>query len=152
MNNNPSSFTHSLLAGLAGATVLTAIHEAVRRQTSNAPRMDTYGRRALAKAIEFTGHEPPSAQALQTLALGGDIVGNALYFATIGIGPRQGGLLRGALTGAAAGVGAVTLGPLMNLGKAPARKTDQTAAMTIAWYTFGGLASAVVYRALRRAA
>lgn len=149
MSEQNASLTHSLLAGLAGATVLTAIHEIVRHQTSDAPRMDTYGRRALKKGIELTGHEPPSDDALQTLALVGDVISNAIYFSTIGVGEKQGGLLRGSLTGAAAGVGAVTLGPLLHLGKAPARKTDQTAAMTIAWYTFGGLASALVYKLLK---
>ena len=145
-----SSSSASLLSGLAGATVLTAIHESVRRMTSDAPRMDTYGRRALAKGIEAAGFEKPSDDTLQGIALGGDILANALYFSFVGVGDKKKSLTRGIVLGALAGIGAVVLGPMMGLGKKPARKTNQTVGMTILWYTLGGLASALVYRVIDR--
>jgi hypothetical protein len=46
-----------------------------------------------------------------------------------------------ALAAVAGGAGAVALG----LGTAPSKRTSATAAMTVAWYTPGGLVAGAVY-------
>ena len=143
----------ALGSGLAGAVTLNVIHETVRRvRPDDAPRMDTYGRRSIARGMEWVGVTPPSRDKLQGLALAGDLVSNSLYYALVGVGspdPRQ-ALIRGAALGAAAGIGAVVLPPLMGLGSAPSRRTPQTKAMAFAWYLAGGLAAAGAWSLLLR--
>ena len=103
----------SLAAGLAGATVLTAIHETTRRVTPDAPRMDILGERAITKMMRGAGRTPPRGKKVHRLALGGDIVGNSLYYAMVGSG--RDAWVRGAGLGLAAGIGAVLLPPVLGL-------------------------------------
>jgi hypothetical protein len=132
-----------LLSGLAGATVLTLIHETARRLHPDAPRMDTLGRRAIASGMEAAGLDPPDEDSLQAAALVGDLATNTLYYSFAG--PS---LAHGAAIGAVAGIGAVVLPPFMGLGHRPGARTPQTAAMTIAWYTLGGIVAAAAHKAL----
>lgn len=46
------------LAGMAGATVLTPVHQAAREYSSRAPRMDEVGMRALARIRGALGAPP----------------------------------------------------------------------------------------------
>lgn len=141
-----SKLTTVLLSGLAGAAALTVLHETVRRVRHDAPRMDTLGRRVIASGLEAAGLEVPPEDRLQAVALGGDVVANTLYYALACLGRPS--LARGAALGVAAGVGAVVLPPLMGLGSRPASRTPRTAAMTVAWYTAGGLAASAAHRAI----
>src|SRR4051812_22056230 len=143
---NDNKLTTALLSGLAGAAALTVLHETVRRVRSDAPRMDTLGRRAIAKGLEAAGLETPPEDQLQAVALGGDVVANTLYYSLACLGKPS--LARGAVLGAAAGLGALFLAPLMGLGSRPGARTPQTAAMAVAWYTAGGLAASATHRAL----
>lgn len=140
----------ALGSGLAGAAVLTVIHETVRRiRPEDAPRMDVLGRRAIARGMEMVGVEPPPATTLQGVALAGDLISNGLFYALIGAGSPRHTWLRGAALGLAAGIGGVVLPPLIGLGSHPSRRTPQTKGMTIAWYLLGGLAAAGVYSVTR---
>ncbi len=147
---NPSKETvvTPLLSGLAGAIVLTFIHETARRTVDEAPRMDTLGRRSLARGLEAVGIEPPPHDELQALALAGDIVSNTIYYALVGVGSPERALLRGAVLGGAAGIGAVVLPPLLGLGHRPRGVMPRTKAMTFAWYLAGGLAAGAAFRGL----
>lgn len=142
--------TEALTAGTAGAVALTLLHESARQVVDEAPRMDLLGMRAIASGLETAGAEVPSERPLRGLALAGDLVSNAAYYALVGTGRPEGAMTRGALLGLAAGVGAVVLPGPLGLGTAPSRRTPQTAIMTVAWYTFGGLVAGVVYRELGR--
>ena len=63
--------------------------------------------------------------------------------------PRpQNAVACGALLGLTAGVGALVLPGPLGLGEAPAKRTGGTAAMTLAWYTLGGLAAGLAYQLL----
>lgn len=139
----------AVAAGAAGAAALTLVHETVRRVRDDAPRMDVLGERAIAGGLRAAGVEPPAEPRLHQAALAGDLVSNTAYYALVGLGGPEGAVARGALLGLAAGVGAVYLPGPLGLGMAPSRRTPQTAAMTVAWYTLGGLAAGAVYRALR---
>ncbi len=119
MNEGGTRWANALLSGLAGATALTVIHESARRIHPDAPRMDTLGRRSIARGMEAVGLEPPAGEQLQTTALAGDVVSNTLYYSLIGLGGPSGSLARGAALGAVAGLGAVVLPPLMGLGHRP---------------------------------
>jgi hypothetical protein len=141
----------ALGSGLAGAAALTAIHETARRiDPDDAPRMDTYGRRAIAAGFRAVGAEPPHYEALQGMALAGDLLTNAAFYTLVAAGSptTETAWVRGAALGAAAGIGAVVLPPLMGLGRKPRGTTPATQAMTVAWYLAGGLAAAGMYHLL----
>jgi hypothetical protein len=123
-----NKITTALLNGLAGAVALTVLHETVRRVRSDAPRMDTLGRRALAKGLEAARLETPSEDRLQAVAMGGDIVANTLLYSLACLGKPS--PARGAALGALAGVGSLVLAPLMGLGSRPGSRTPQTTAMS----------------------
>jgi prepilin signal peptidase PulO-like enzyme (type II secretory pathway) len=139
---------HALLGGFAGAAALTVLHETARRLTARAPRMDILGRRALARGLESIGVEPPPRDQLQAMALVGDVATNGLMYTLVGVGSPESAHLRGALIGAAAGLGAVVLPPRLGLGHGPEGLSAETKAMTFAWYLFGGIVAAEVYRRL----
>ncbi len=147
-NSSKETLVTPLLSGLAGAIVLTFIHETARRTANEAPRMDTLGRRSLARGLEAVGIEPPPHDELQALALAGDIVSNTIYYALVGVGSPEHALLRGAVLGGAAGIGAVVLPPYLGLGHRPRGVTPRTKAMTIVWYLAGGLAAGAAFRGL----
>lgn len=146
-----SSLT-ALGSGLAGALALTAVHETVRQQVSTAPRMDILGMQAISKGLRALTFEPPHGKKLHDLALGGDIVSNALYFSMVGHGRPEGALLRGAMLGLAAGLGALALPKPMGLDPQPSNRTVPTQAMTITWYLLGGLAAGAMYQMLSKGA
>ena len=148
LNTSRSTVFTPLLSGLAGAMVLTFIHETARRTLDDAPRMDTLGRRSLARGLEAVGIEPPPHDELQALAFAGDIVSNTIYYALVGVGSPEHALVRGAVLGGAAGLGAVVLPPYLGLGRRPRGVTPRTKAMTFAWYLAGGLAAGAAFRGL----
>lgn len=138
----------SLAAGFAGAIALTALHEAARRlRPHDAPRMDVLGERGLRKILDLADLPQPAEGVAYTATMLGDILSNGLYYTLVGSGKHS--LQRGLLLGVAAGAGGVLLPGPMGLGEAPSNRTPQTQAMTVAWYTVGGLAAGAVAQALR---
>jgi hypothetical protein len=140
--------TDALLSGAAGAAGLTLLHETVRRAVPDAPRMDLLGERSIAAGLRAVGAKPPPEPHLHTAALVGDLVSNTAYYALVGLGGRDEAVARGGLLGLTAGLGAVLLPGPLGLGNRPSGRTPQTAAMTVAWYTVGGLIAGAVYRCL----
>jgi hypothetical protein len=112
--------------------------------------MDVLGRRAIAAGVRAVGGDPPSRAQLQGAALAGDLVSNAAYYSLVGLGGADGAVARGGLLGVVAGLGAVFLPGPLGLGTGPSRRTPQTAAMTVAWYTLGGLVAGAVYGCLQK--
>jgi len=139
----------SLAAGFAGAVALTALHETARRlRPHDAPRMDVLGERGLRKILRLADLPQPAEGPAYTATMLGDILSNGLYYTLVGSGKHS--VQRGLLLGAVAGAGGVLLPGPMGLGEAPSNRTPQTQAMTVAWYTVGGLVAGAVARALRR--
>lgn len=139
----------SLTAGLAGAVVLTAVHETVRRlRPADAPRMDVLGMRGLRKLLHKAEAPQPDDDTLFNITMAGDVFSNGLYYSLVGSGRHA--LERGLLLGLAAGVGGVVLPGPLGLGKAPSARTPQTKLMTVAWYTAGGLVAGAVAQVLRK--
>jgi len=137
----------ALASGLAGACVVTAVHETVRRLNPDAPRMDVLGMRSISKLMQKADLTPPQdKQELHTWALVGDVVSNSMYYSMAGTGKSA--WWRGAVLGAAAGVGAVVLPGPLGLGEEPSNKTTQTQALAIGYYLLGGLVAAAVGYAL----
>ncbi|MCC2546079.1 hypothetical protein LJY25_06460 [Hymenobacter sp. BT175] len=147
MKNQPS-FTHALVSGLAGAVALNLLHETVRHiRPDDAPRMDLLGMRALRQLLGKAEAPQPDHATLFNLTIAGDLLSNGLYYSLVGSGRNA--LLRGAGLGLAAGIGGVLLPGPLGLGTAPSGRTPQTKAMTVAWYTVGGLVAGGVSRLLR---
>lgn len=145
MTNQPASIPRALASGFAGAVALTLLHETVRHlRRDDAPRMDLLGMRALRKLLGKAGASQPNHQTLFNLTMAGDLLSNGLYFSLVGSGRNA--WARGAGLGLAAGIGGVLLPGPLGLGTAPSNRTPQTKAMTVAWYTFGGLVAAGVAR------
>lgn len=137
---------HAFISGLVGASSLTLVHEAARRVIPHAPRVDILGMRAIAQAMRAADQQPPPRQQLYWLALGSDILSNALYYSLVSVGSRRYIWQRGALLGILAGLGTVFLSPVLGLGRQPRQHTPATQLMTIAWYLIGGLAAAATAR------
>jgi len=139
----------SLAAGLAGAVVLTALHETVRRlRPHDAPRMDVLGMRGLRKLLHQADAPQPDDKTLFDMTMVGDVASNGLYYALVGSGRHA--VRRGLALGLAAGIGGVVLPGPLGLGEAPTNRTPQTQFMTVAWYTLGGLVAGTTARALRK--
>lgn len=141
------SLFKALGSGLAGALALTVLHETARQIMPDAPRADILGMRAIEKALVKSGEEPPPDDQLHRMALAGDIAANTLYYSLIGLGGKD-AWLAGPALGALAGIGAITLPGPLRLGEAPTERTPQTRAMTVVWYTAGGLVAALAYSLL----
>ena len=139
----------SLAAGFAGALALTALHEVARRlRPHDAPRMDVLGERGLRKILNLADLPQPTEGVAYTATMLGDILSNGLYYTLVGSGKHS--LQRGLALGVAAGIGGVVLPGPMGLGEAPSNRTPQTKAMTVAWYTVGGLVAGAIAQQLRR--
>ena len=139
---------NELISGSVGALALNLLHESVRQVVDDAPRMDLLGEQALTKGLTALGVSLPQQPELRALALAGDLVTNTAYYALTGLSKPQHAIATGTALGAAAGIGAVLLAEPLGLGSAPARRTPQTALMTVAWYAFGGLVAGLTYKAL----
>lgn len=112
--------------------------------------MDVLGMRALARGARAVDVEPPQGRRLYRATLAGDLAANTLYYAAAA--RSQSPIRTSAVLGAAAGVGALLLPPIMGLGRPPHVETWANRAMTVAWYTVGGLVAGAVGSRARSAA
>lgn len=139
-----SSTTESVIAGIAGAVTLTAVHQVAQRLYDGAPRMDVVGMRAM-KALRQRAAVPvPGRDTLYRQTLAGDLVSNALYYSLVGVGSAETRWARGAALGLAAGFGALVLPRPMGLGDPPHSERTANQVLTVAWYTVGGFAAAAM--------
>lgn len=140
----------NLVGGLVGAVALNILHEAAKRFDHDAPRIDLVGEEAVSKTMDNAGLAPFTGDSLYVAALAGDLISNALYYSTIGVGNKNNLLLRGAAIGLGAGIGALVITEPIGLSDAPITKTDKTKALTVAWYVFGGVVTALTIKLLRK--
>src|SRR4051812_46649313 len=105
--------------GVAGAAVLTLLHQTIKSLTPNAPRMDLLGMEVISKTMEKTGSDVPGKEELYDITLVGDMISNSLYYSMAGIGSEKQAIARGALLGLAAGFGAVYLPKPLGLNPDP---------------------------------
>jgi hypothetical protein len=139
----------ALATGAAGAATVTLAHEVVRQLVPDPPRMDRLGMVALARVLRATGASVPGAEKLRGYTLVGDLVGNALYYAPVGMSGKR-PLLRGLALGIAAGLGAVLLTPVLGLPRRHRGLTLRTKAITVGLYALGGVAAAAMSSLLDR--
>jgi hypothetical protein len=109
--------------------------------------MDMLGMQAIENGLRSLQVQPPQGKSLYEMALAGDLVSNALYYSMVAQGKPEGALLRGAMLGLAAGLGAVALPKPLGL-QPQINRTSATHAMTIGWYLLGGLVAGAAYQML----
>lgn len=141
----------SIISGLAGSLALTLLHETLKKNVELAPRMDLMGEQGVAKILSATGIPIPAEPELFNITMGGDIVGNAGYYALVSTTPKH-PLVAGAILGIAAGVGALKLPDKIGLNEEYSNATRKTQVLTMAIYLFGGLVAGLVYNSLHKKA
>ena len=140
----------NIIGGLAGAISLTLLHQAFAKTLVAAPRIDLVGEEALTKTLETVGIDAPEGKDLFNATLGADISSNAAYYTLVGLGNDKQLLMRGALYGLGAGLGALFFTKPLGLDEKPLTKSTQTKVMTVGYYLLGGIGAGVVIKTLRK--
>jgi len=141
--------SNALLGGLAGACAVTVLHQLIKKNDPEAPRMDLLGMESLTKLLDKAGIEKPQGQKLYYLTMGGDILSNSIYYSMAGVGNSK-TIFKGAASGLAAGLGAVFLPKHMGLNEKHSNKTRETQILAVLYYLTGGLVSSAVMKLLNR--
>jgi hypothetical protein len=142
--------TAVLAGGLAGTVTVASLHEALRRITPNAPRMDLLDMELVRKGLKAINKKQPSQEGLQRWAVGGELISDTAYYGLAGIGGKKSVWLRGALLGLVAGITAAVLPKSLHLHEQP-NKTLGTSLMTVGLYLAGGLAAAAMAQLVENA-
>lgn len=132
----------STIGGLAGACTLTLLNESVKRLDKDAPRMDLLGMNAVARLMKGNSFLTQTVDKLLPVALAGDLVSNSLYYSMADAEGEKKTLIRGALLGLGAGLGAVVLPKSLGLNEDATTRTLKTKILTVTWYVVGGLVAA----------
>jgi hypothetical protein len=137
----------NLFAGLAGAVALNILHESLKNKRDT-PRIDFLGEQALQKTVRYFGGNITDTDDLYKATLAGDLISNTIYYSWIAAGKRSHIWPKAIAMGLAAGIGAVTLPEPMGLNPKPVAKTDGIQTMTVGYYLFGALVTALVASSL----
>ena len=140
----------NLIAGFAGAVALNILHETLKHKSKNVPRIDLLGENALQKTLGFFGESIGNKDTLYKATLAGDIVSNTIYYSMIGAGEAKYIWPKALFLGLSAGVCAVKLPEPMGLNSRPVTKSDQVKALTVGYYIFGALVTALVLKKLNK--
>ena len=138
------------IGGLAGACALTLLNEGAKKLDKDAPKMDLLGMNAVARLMKGNSLATQAADTLFPIALAGDLVSNSLYYSMAEGGDKKNTMIRGALLGIAAGLGAVLLPERLGLDERPTGRTTKTKLLTISWYLIGGLVAAAAMNAMEK--
>jgi hypothetical protein len=96
--------------GLAGVTTISLISEALREMDGKAPGANGIKSKKLKKRLKKAGSKKSAAKSTeQYIRLAADLLGAASVLGFTSLGKKKNAVLRGALLGAAAGLGAVLL-------------------------------------------
>lgn len=136
-------------SGLTGAAIVNVLHETIRKQVPDAPRVDLLGMQALEKMLFYAGKRRPGHKKLRRWTLAGDILSNTLYYSWIYSPSRPKSWKKGVLLGTAAGLGAVLLPGPLHLNKKTTNRSNKTRLMTVGLYLIGALTTAAVQNALK---
>ena len=140
----------NLIAGLAGATALNILHETLKKQNPNRPRIDLLGENALQKTFGYFGAQIDGGDNLYKATLASDIVSNSLYYSLIGSNNAKYIWPKVVFMGLSAGIGAITLPEPLGLDETPVAKNDEVKLLTVAYYLFGAIVTGTVLELMRR--
>lgn len=136
----------NLIAGLSGAIALNILHEVLKKQKKDVPRVDLVGEEALQKGLNYLGTGIEDKKDLYNATLAGDLVGNTMYYSLIGAGDAKYLWPKAIFIGLTAGIGAVKLPEPMGLDPEPVNKTNEVQLLTVGYYLFGALVTAAVVK------
>ncbi|WP_442591362.1 hypothetical protein ACSBL2_09050 [Pedobacter sp. AW31-3R] len=139
----------NLFAGFASAVALNVLHESLKDKKTT-PRIDFLGEQALQKTVRYFGGNISDTDDLYKATLAGDIISNTIYYSWIASAKSQHLFTKAIAMGLLAGIGAVKLPEPLGLNPKPVAKTDGIKAMTVGYYVFGALITAVVASALKK--
>ncbi len=137
--------TSAIYSGFAGAVTLTALHQVLKNNNPDAPRIDLLGIDALAKICNVPFKEWRNNDNIYNLVLAGDLIGNSVYYSLVAAGKKKHALRNGALLGLAAGMGAVVLPGTMGLKEEFSNRTTKTKILTMGIYLAGGIIAGLMY-------
>ncbi|WP_199141609.1 hypothetical protein [Pedobacter sp. ASV12] len=139
----------NLIAGFTGAIALNMLHEAIRKQGDNVPYIHLLGEDALNKGLMAVGEPITNENTLYEATLATDVVSNALYYSLIGTGKSKYIWPKALGLGLSAGIGAIKLPEATGVDHAPVARNAQVKALTIGYYVFGALVTALTLKMLK---
>jgi hypothetical protein len=135
--------------GLLGALALTLLHEGVRKMDKDNLTIDSLGLNALSKILKgFRDSTLTAEQELFELTHTGEVLSNALYFSIAGMGSKKNLMLRSALLGLTAGLGALVLPRY--LGIEENGRSNKSKILTISRYLLGSLLTATAIKKMEK--
>ncbi|KQR71466.1 hypothetical protein [Pedobacter sp. Leaf176] len=139
----------NLIAGFAGALSLTLLHEGLKKQLDDAPRIDLLGEEAVNVIMDKAGKPIHDDKKLYATTLAGDLLANTLYYSAIGAGGKY-TWTKAITLGLSAGLGAVKLARPLGLNEKTVARNDKVKVLTVLYYLSGALVTAGVIKALKR--
>ena len=140
----------NLIAGAAGAIALNVLHETLKKESDDVPRVDLLGEDAVQKVLKYFGSSVPDKASLYKTTLAGDLISNTLYYSLIGAGNQKYLWPKAVFLGLTAGIGAVKLPEPMGLDPEPVTKSDQVKVLTVGYYIFGAIVTGLVLNLLNK--
>ncbi len=137
---------NALLAGLAGAVVVTLLNETLRRADEDAPRLEKLGMDAANKLFDKAGKSAPTGEKLYWGTMAADLVMNSLYYAAAANGEHKAAKTTG--MGLLAGLGSLFLPKKMGLITAPTTRTTHTKVMSTGYYLLGSWVAGMIAETL----
>ncbi|MDQ8003442.1 MAG: hypothetical protein REI64_01505 [Pedobacter sp.] len=137
----------NMAAGLMGSVALNILHEVIRKNMSNAPKINLIGAEAVNKTLSQYGRPIQNPDDLHKVTLELDLIANAAYYSAIGgngkyIWPKA------IAMGLSAGIGALKLPQPLGLDPTPVTATTQKQVMTVGYYLFGALVTAFALKTI----
>ncbi len=137
----------NMAAGLIGSVALNILHEVVRKNVSNAPEVNLVGAEAVNKTLSQYNRPIQSPDDLHKVTLELDLIANTTYYSMIGgngkyIWPKA------IIMGLSAGFGALQIPKPLGLDETPVNQTKQKQAMTVGYYLFGALVTALALKTI----
>lgn len=140
----------NLTAGLLGSLALNILHETLRKNQTNVPKINLLGEEALNKTLAGIGQQPITDEdELYKATLKADLISNTLYYSMIG-GKSRYIWPKAIFFGLTAGLGAVKLPEPLGLDPEPVAETPQIKALTVGYYLFGALVTGMVLKTLSK--
>lgn len=142
--------------GVAGATTLTLLQEALHSIDTKSPRPFFHKSGVMKKLKKSSGK--PQQQSKLFITLAGELLANAAYFGLGGLGKKKNAVLTGGLLGTAAGLGVAFLaGAETNHttenanGRLPEPDADlKKKLLTVALFTAGGVVAGIAMKRLNK--
>lgn len=141
------NMTNALEGGLAGATALTMLHEAIDKIDPKAPNTKFLSKPGIIKKIKKYSSKKGPKSVKFYIRLATEFLASMGYFGLPGLGKKKNVVLIGGLLGAAAGAG-VAFQHRDDEANLDERSAAWNKIVTIALYTAGGLIAGGVMKSL----